>query len=228
MPKYSPIPGLSPRESEEDAADSLLGAKTAIEKERWRPTLRGSLLTTAGLVAYSLAICWVTKLAVLGSYPHQLSAPASSCKFKSFCMSNKDTDKLTVLKSRIQMKRNTSSLRLANMGILGLVTSSTANQVPKLTRPGLIYSSVCATLEAAPTSMNRRVNTSNAAFNTRVPAERYEATMNNRSSVRVADGSENPDYYVTLTVYHELHCLVSCPVLVPSPFSSFLIRGFCR
>lgn len=43
-------------------------------------------------------------------------------------------------------------------------------------------------------------------FNTRVPAERYEATMGNRSSVRVADDSG--DYYVTLTVYHELHCLM--------------------
>ncbi|KAG7285760.1 hypothetical protein NEMBOFW57_008054 [Staphylotrichum longicolle] len=45
-------------------------------------------------------------------------------------------------------------------------------------------------------------------FNTRVPADRYEAGMHNRSSARVADGSENPDYYVTLTVYHELHCLM--------------------
>lgn len=49
--------------------------------------------------------------------------------------------------------------------------------------------------------------TQDAAFNTRVPAERYEASMNNRSSVRVSDGSG--DYYVTLTMYHDLHCLVS-------------------
>ncbi|KAJ4288265.1 hypothetical protein N0V88_007455 [Collariella sp. IMI 366227] len=35
--------------------------------------------------------------------------------------------------------------------------------------------------------------------------------MNNRSSARVADGSDDPDYYVTLTVYHEIHCLVSFP-----------------
>lgn len=51
-------------------------------------------------------------------------------------------------------------------------------------------------------------NTYHIAFNTRVPAERYEAAMDNRTSVRVADGSDNPDYYVTLTVYHEIHCLV--------------------
>ncbi|KAK0609433.1 hypothetical protein B0T14DRAFT_441827 [Immersiella caudata] len=43
-------------------------------------------------------------------------------------------------------------------------------------------------------------------FNTRVPAERYEASMGNRSTVRVNDGSG--DYYVTLTMYHELHCLM--------------------
>ncbi|KAK4446249.1 hypothetical protein QBC34DRAFT_305295 [Podospora aff. communis PSN243] len=43
-------------------------------------------------------------------------------------------------------------------------------------------------------------------FNTRVPAERYEASMGNRSSVRISDGSG--DYYVTLTMYHELHCLM--------------------
>jgi hypothetical protein len=54
--------------------------------------------------------------------------------------------------------------------------------------------------------VNKHVHT---AFNTRVPAGRYEASMPNRPSVRVADGSDNPDYYVTLTVYHELHCLVS-------------------
>ena len=70
--------------------------------------------------------------------------------------------------------------------------------------------------------MNRN-NTGHAAFNTRVPAERYEATMNNRTSVRVEDGSENPDYYVTLTVYHELHCLVSCAALVLNPLSTLLI-----
>ncbi|KAL2194164.1 hypothetical protein P885DRAFT_71491 [Corynascus similis CBS 632.67] len=45
-------------------------------------------------------------------------------------------------------------------------------------------------------------------FNTRVPAKRYEATMGNRTSVCLEDGSDNPDYYVTLTVYHELHCLM--------------------
>ncbi|KAL2263973.1 hypothetical protein VTK26DRAFT_3967 [Humicola hyalothermophila] len=43
-------------------------------------------------------------------------------------------------------------------------------------------------------------------FNTRVPAERYEATMAGRLTVRLADGSG--DYYVTLTMYHELHCLM--------------------
>ncbi|KAK0649770.1 hypothetical protein B0T16DRAFT_428377 [Cercophora newfieldiana] len=43
-------------------------------------------------------------------------------------------------------------------------------------------------------------------FNTRVPAERYESSMNNRSSVRLSDGSG--DYYVTLTMYHDLHCLM--------------------
>jgi len=57
--------------------------------------------------------------------------------------------------------------------------------------------------------MGQKADPDYAAFNTRVPAERYEASMNNRSSARVADGSDNPDYYVTLTVYHELHCLVS-------------------
>ncbi|KAH6847689.1 hypothetical protein B0I37DRAFT_149929 [Chaetomium sp. MPI-CAGE-AT-0009] len=41
--------------------------------------------------------------------------------------------------------------------------------------------------------------------------------MNNRTSVRVADGSDNPDYYVTLTVYHELHCLVR-PSMPHLPF----------
>ncbi|KAL2132721.1 hypothetical protein VTI74DRAFT_3459 [Chaetomium olivicolor] len=43
-------------------------------------------------------------------------------------------------------------------------------------------------------------------FNTRVPAKRYEATMGGRPSVRLADGSG--DYYVTLNVYHEIHCLM--------------------
>lgn len=94
------------------------------------------------------------------------------------------------------------------MAILGSGISSTANQAPKLTRPGSICSSVCFTLEVSCTWMDSMTNASHTAFNTRVPAERYEATMNNRPSVRVADGSENPDYYVTLTVYHELHCLV--------------------
>ncbi|KAL2146419.1 hypothetical protein VTI28DRAFT_4172 [Corynascus sepedonium] len=56
--------------------------------------------------------------------------------------------------------------------------------------------------------MNADDNTPLVAFNTRVPAKRYEATMGNRTSVRLEDGSENPDYYVTLTVYHELHCLM--------------------
>jgi hypothetical protein len=217
--KYSPIPGLSPRESEEDAADSLLGAKVALEKGHWRPTLRGSLMTTAGLVAYSLAICWVTKLAVLGSYPHQLFAPSSSCKLKSSNSPNRNTDKWTVLKSRTQMKRSTSSQRRVSMATLGSIISSTENRVPKSTRLGTICSSVCSTPEATRTWMDTiRNNTGPAAFNTRVPAERYEATMNNRTSVRVADGSENPDYYVTLTVYHELHCLVSSSVSVLNPF----------
>lgn len=57
--------------------------------------------------------------------------------------------------------------------------------------------------------MNADDNTPLAAFNTRVPAKRYEATMGNRTSVCLEDGSDNPDYYVTLTVYHELHCLAS-------------------
>ena len=61
------------------------------------------------------------------------------------------------------------------------------------------------------------INPCHIAFNTRVPAERYEAAMNNRPSVRVADGSDNPDYYVTLTVYHELHCLV-CSSTPVAPF----------
>ena len=69
--------------------------------------------------------------------------------------------------------------------------------------------------------MHRKNNSDDIAFNTRVPAERYAATMNNRTSVRVADGSDNPDYYVTLTVYHELHCLVSYPVASPTPFPIF-------
>jgi hypothetical protein len=112
------------------------------------------------------------------------------------------------------------------MATLGSVIWSTVNRAPKSTRLGTIYSSVCDTLQAAYTWMDSGTNTRHAAFNTRVPAERYEATMNNRTSVRVADGSENPDYYVTLTVYHELHCLVSLWALsVLNPFSTLLIRG---
>ena len=141
--KYSPLPSSSPTESDEDASGSLLGEKTVLERKRWYPTLRGLILTTTGLVIYSLAICWVTKLAVLGSYRHQLSAPASSCKSRKHQHVQKGRFKLTVLKFPIQMKRSTSSKRPARMVILGFVISSTANRVPKLTRPGMICSSVC-------------------------------------------------------------------------------------
>jgi hypothetical protein len=78
--------------------------------------------------------------------------------------------------------------------------------------PGMVCSSVSVDAPRA-YEWTMRI-TPITAFNTRVPAERYEATMNNRTSARVADGSDNPDYYVTLTVYHELHCLVSVPIVL--------------
>lgn len=210
--KYSPLPNLSPRESEEDATGSLLGEKTVLKTQSWYPTLRWSLLTTAGLVIYSLAICWVTKLAVVGPHHHQPFAPASSCKSPNTNTSANGNVRLTFAKFLIPMRRSTSSQRPASMVIPGSGISSTANRVPRSTRPGLICSSVCVTLRSPTHGWTVRLTQAHTAFNTRVPAARYEASMNNRSSARVADGSENPDYYVTLTVYHELHCLVSCSV----------------
>ncbi|KAL2015519.1 hypothetical protein VTK56DRAFT_5336 [Thermocarpiscus australiensis] len=161
--KYFPVPDHKPRESDDDATASLLREDTVVEKGRWQPTLRQSVLITTALVLYSLGICLVTKLTVLGPYHPRLPAPASSYE-KQYVITETGQD-------------GHSWTRYL---VYGKPSPEVDNAWYDLIKP----------------------------FNTRVPAERYEATMGNRTSVRVADGSDNPDYYVTLTVYHELHCLM--------------------
>ncbi|KAK4158405.1 hypothetical protein C8A00DRAFT_39380 [Chaetomidium leptoderma] len=157
--KYFPLPNGSPRDSDEDAASSLLRETTVLEKRRWYPTLRGSMLATIALVVYSLGICWVTKLAVQGPHRPQLPAPASS-------FPHPDEKEYVV----------TETGQHGDSWMRHLVYGESSPEVDEawydLLKP----------------------------FNTRVPTERYEAAMNNRTSVRVADGSDNPDYYVTLTM----------------------------
>ncbi|KAK3293019.1 uncharacterized protein B0H64DRAFT_403324 [Chaetomium fimeti] len=164
---YIPVSTHSPRDSEEDAASSLLEEKPVSHRRRWCSSVRWSMLATISLVVYSLGICWVTKLALLGSYRPQPSAPASSFPHP---------DEKEYVIAETGQHGDTWTHRLVH----GRSSPEIDDAWYDLLKP----------------------------FNTRVPAERYEATMNNRTSVRVADGSDNPDYYVTLTVYHELHCLM--------------------
>lgn len=77
--KYFPLPGDSPRDSDEDAR-SPLGKQTIPARPPWHPTLRTSILVTVALVLYSVGISWITKVAVQEPHHHQLRAPASSCK----------------------------------------------------------------------------------------------------------------------------------------------------
>lgn len=165
--EYFPVSTHSPGDSDEDAASSLFEEKRVFQTRGWYSTLRWPMLMTAGLVAYSLGICWITKLALLGSYHPQPSPPASS-------FPHPDEKEYVITETGQHGDTWTHHL------VHGKPSSELDDAWYDLLKP----------------------------FNTRVPAERYEAAMNNRSSVRVADGSDNPDYYVTLTVYHELHCLM--------------------
>jgi hypothetical protein len=78
-PRYSIIPPPNPEEGDEDAP-SLTEKNDIFQSNCWNQSLRTSLLATAALVLYTLAVSWVTKAALQHHHDRDVAAPASSCK----------------------------------------------------------------------------------------------------------------------------------------------------
>ena len=81
--KYHLLPEHGLGDADDDVSELLLRENLVSNRKRWWHFLPHSALVTIALVMYSIAICWVTRLALLKFYSPQIPAPASSCKFKA-------------------------------------------------------------------------------------------------------------------------------------------------